>query len=173
MHSTRTLSRRTRAARRRCVKMCVWLEVSRSGFYEWRGRASATARRRNELALYVVKSFDESEESYGYRRVHADLIEWGVEAGPELVRSIMRELGLVPCQPPAVAVQPDRERRPGPGHPRPRAAGFHRRGAWAENGWRHHLRSDVGRLGLSDGCEIRILWKVWRQSYDAELGPRS
>lgn len=82
------------------VKMCVWLEVSRSGFYEWRDRpASATARRRNELALYIVKSFDESEESYGYRRVHADLIEWGVEAGPELVRSIMRELDLVPCQP--------------------------------------------------------------------------
>lgn len=77
------------------VKMCVWLEVSCSGFYEWRGRAaSATARRRNELALYVVKSLDESEESYGYRRVHADLIDWGVEAGPELVRSIMRELDL-------------------------------------------------------------------------------
>ena len=82
------------------VKMCAWLEVSRSGFYEWRDRpASATAQRRNDLALYVVKSFDESDETYGYRRVHADLVEWGMEAGPELVRSIMRELGLVPCQP--------------------------------------------------------------------------
>jgi putative transposase len=33
------------------------------------------------------------------RRVHADLAAWGVPAGPELVRSLMRELGLEPCQP--------------------------------------------------------------------------
>ena len=43
--------------------------------------------------------FDESDGTYGYRRVHADLVAWGVRAGPELVRSVMRELGLEPCQP--------------------------------------------------------------------------
>jgi hypothetical protein len=38
------------------VKMCEWLEVSRSGFYEWRDRpASATAQRREELKLYIAK----------------------------------------------------------------------------------------------------------------------
>ena len=32
-------------------QMCRWAKVSRSGFYEWRGRApSATAVRRGELA---------------------------------------------------------------------------------------------------------------------------
>ena len=82
------------------VKMCIWLEVSRSGFYEWRNAPeSATAKRRGELALYVKKSFEESDDTYGYRRVHADLAAWGVPAGPELVRSLMRELGLEPCQP--------------------------------------------------------------------------
>jgi transposase InsO family protein len=82
------------------VKMCMWLEVSRSGFYEWRSAPeSATARRRTELGLYVRKSFDESNETYGYRRVQADLQAWGVPAGPELVRSVMRELGLETCQP--------------------------------------------------------------------------
>ena len=35
----------------------------------------------------------------------------GVPAGPELVRSIMHDLGLMPCQPPAVAGQPHRGRR--------------------------------------------------------------
>ena len=81
------------------VKMCKWLEVSRSGFYEWRSAPeSATAKRRGILALIVRKSFDESDETYGYRRVHADLVAWGVAAGPELVRSVMRELGLEPCQ---------------------------------------------------------------------------
>ena len=82
------------------VKMCRWMEVSRSGFYEWRNAPeSATAKRRGILALIVRKSFDESDETYGYRRVHADLAAWGVPAGPELIRSIMRELGLEPCQP--------------------------------------------------------------------------
>jgi putative transposase len=81
------------------VKMCAWLEVSRSGFYEWRDRpTSMTAQRREELALYVQKSFDDSDGTYGYRRVHADLADWGIACGPELVRSIMRELGLEPCQ---------------------------------------------------------------------------
>ncbi len=36
------------------AKMCVWLNVSRSGYYEWRTRPeSATARRRDELTLLV------------------------------------------------------------------------------------------------------------------------
>ncbi|GAB3275634.1 IS3 family transposase [Actinocorallia lasiicapitis] len=43
--------------------------------------------------------FDASNGTYGYRRIHADLADHGVPAGPELVRSIMRELGLEPCQP--------------------------------------------------------------------------
>jgi len=78
------------------VKMCTWMEVSRSGFYSWRDAPeSATARRRGILALYVRKSFGDSDDTYGYRRVHADLVAWGVPAGPELVRSLMRELGLV------------------------------------------------------------------------------
>jgi transposase InsO family protein len=82
------------------VKMCIWMEVSRSGFYDWQGRPeSATVKRRGILALYVRKSFGDSDDTYGYRRVHADLVAWGVPAGPELVRSLMRELGLVPCQP--------------------------------------------------------------------------
>jgi putative transposase len=82
------------------VKMCIWMEVSRSGFYEWRNAPeSATAKRRGILALVVNKSFCESDGTYGYRRVHADLAAWGVPAGPELVRSVMRDLGLEPCQP--------------------------------------------------------------------------
>jgi transposase InsO family protein len=82
------------------VRMCALLEVSRSGFYEWRDRpASATAKRRVELKLLIVKSFTDSDGTYGYRRVHADLVGWGVQCGPELVRALMRELGLEPCQP--------------------------------------------------------------------------
>lgn len=81
-------------------QMCRWLEVSRSGFYEWRDRpTSATARRRADLALLVEKSFTDSNETYGYRRVHADLVGWGWQVSAELVRAIMREQGFQPCQP--------------------------------------------------------------------------
>jgi putative transposase len=82
------------------VRMCAILEVSRSGFYEWRTRpTSATTERREELKALIARSFDDSDGTYGYRRVHADLTAWGVRCGPELVRSLMRELGLEPCQP--------------------------------------------------------------------------
>ena len=82
------------------ASMCRWARVSRSGFHAWKTRApSATSRRRTELAAVVRFSFDESDETYGYRRVHADLARWGYRVDDETVRSIMRELDLVPCQP--------------------------------------------------------------------------
>lgn len=80
--------------------MCAWLSVSASGFFDWNKRpASATARRRDELAVIITKAFDRSDQTYGYRRVHAQLQRWGVTCGPELVRDIMAGLGLRPCQP--------------------------------------------------------------------------
>jgi putative transposase len=82
------------------VKMCRWASVSRSGFYEWRDRpASATAERRVVLAEKITVIFEDSDQTYGYRRVHVQLGRDGVEAGPELVRSIMAAEGLVACQP--------------------------------------------------------------------------
>ena len=81
-------------------RMCALLEVSRSGFYEWRDRGeSATARRRSRLAVLIMLSFENSKQTYGYRRVHADLVGWGIPASPELVRGIMRDLKLEACQP--------------------------------------------------------------------------
>ena len=82
------------------TRMCAWLEVSKSGYYEWRSRPeSATARRRAELKLLIRKAFDDSDGTYGHRRVWSQLARWGVRAGLELVRALMRELGLVACQP--------------------------------------------------------------------------
>ena len=81
-------------------KMCQWLAVSTSGFYDWLKRPkSATAARREALAARVHHFFAESDGMYGYRRIHADLIAEGVECSPELVRQVMRHEQLVPCQP--------------------------------------------------------------------------
>ncbi|WP_331773171.1 IS3 family transposase (plasmid) [Embleya sp. NBC_00888] len=80
--------------------MCDRLGVSRSGYYNWRHRPeSATTQRREELTLLVSKAFEMSDGTYGHRRIHAQLLRWGAPAGPELVRRIMRDLDLVPCQP--------------------------------------------------------------------------
>jgi putative transposase len=81
-------------------RMCRWLQVSRSGYYEWLTRSvSATAQRRQLLKIKIEALFDASDGSYGYRRLHAELIAGGEHVGPELVRALMRELGLVACQP--------------------------------------------------------------------------
>jgi len=82
------------------VQMCRWLGVSKSGFYEWRSRPqSATAKWREQLKLLIKKAFDDSDGTSGYRRIAAQLARWGAPAGPELVRRLMRQLGLVACQP--------------------------------------------------------------------------
>lgn len=82
------------------TQMCAWLAVSRSGFYEWRDRpASATARRRELLGVKIAALFEATDGTYGYRRIHAQLARGGERVGPELVRRLMRELGLVACQP--------------------------------------------------------------------------
>lgn len=82
------------------VKMCGWARVSGSGYYEWVGREpSATARRRQVLAELVVFVFEDSDGTYGYRRVHAELVRMGWPADPETIRSLMRDQGLVACQP--------------------------------------------------------------------------
>ena len=80
--------------------MCRWLGVSKSGFYEWRSRPdSVTAERRKKLALIIKRIFDDSDSAYGYRRIAAQLARQGTVACPELVRKLMRQLGLVACQP--------------------------------------------------------------------------
>jgi transposase InsO family protein len=77
--------------------MCA---VSKSGFYDWKSRPeSTTAERRKKLALIIKRIFDDSDSTYGYRRIAAQLARQGTVAGPELVRRLMRDLGLTPCQP--------------------------------------------------------------------------
>lgn len=95
--------------------MCRWLGVSKSGFYEWRSRPeSATAKRREELKLLIARAFEDSDGTYGYRRIWPQLARWGVRAGLELVRALMRELRLVPCQPRPWRPQATRQGQAGP-----------------------------------------------------------
>jgi transposase InsO family protein len=82
------------------VQMCYWLTVSKSGYHEWRKRPLSAAGKRRELMKLKVKAiFEANNEEYGCRRVHQVLARGGEDCCPELVRSVMRELDLQPCQP--------------------------------------------------------------------------
>ena len=57
------------------VKMCAWIGVSTSGYYEWRDRPpSATAQRRGHLATLIEWIFTDSDQTYGHRRICAALL---------------------------------------------------------------------------------------------------
>jgi len=65
------------------VKMCVWLGVARSGFYEWRDRPLlATAEQRAEIPGLVCAVVDEFEERYGSRKIRVELARRGVLIAP-------------------------------------------------------------------------------------------
>jgi transposase-like protein len=82
------------------ARMCALLEVSKSGFYEWRGRpVSAAQRRRELLAEKIGALFEAFDGTYGYRQIHAELLRAGERVGDELVRKLMRELNLSAVQP--------------------------------------------------------------------------
>lgn len=81
-------------------QMCTWLAVSKSGFYEWRKRPQSKVEQRRELLKIKIKAlFEANNDEYGYRRLHAALVRGGETVDDETVRKLMRELGLVPCQP--------------------------------------------------------------------------
>jgi putative transposase len=136
--------------------MCAWLEVSKSGFYDWRSRPeSATARRREILRLKITALFEANDGTYGYRRIHAALARGGDPAGPELVRRLMRDLGLVACQPRPWRPPTTQQGAAGP-IPDLVNRGLRRAGAGRENGGRHYLYSGVGGMAFSrDGNRLR------------------
>ena len=130
-------------------RMCVWAQVSRSGFYEWRGRpASATTERRAALTVKITAIFTEFRETCGYRRVHHELVtHHGETAGAELVRSIMVGEDLVACQPRPWRNTTETDGSPGPADRL--GGGLQCRGARCAVRGRHHLHRDLGGLVVS------------------------
>ena len=79
--------------------MCRLLAVSASGYYDWKSReVTETAERRSTLTLLIKAIFLNSRETYGYRRVAAQLVRQGRPAGEELVRQLMCAADLQPKQ---------------------------------------------------------------------------
>ena len=96
------------------IKMCRWLEVSTSGFYDHCNTVESDRdRRRTKISDHVQAAFELGRGAYGVRRVHRVLSASHdlevVSCSEKLVRSIMAELGLRACQPRAykTTTQPD------------------------------------------------------------------
>jgi putative transposase len=77
---------------------CELLEVSRSGFYDWRRRKArpATAREREQLLLAAAITVEHiaSKKRYGSPRIHAELVAQGWQVGENRVARLMRLNGL-------------------------------------------------------------------------------
>lgn len=84
-------------------RMCKLLEVSRSGFYEWRKSRddgpTPTARRRAELDAKVAKFHEASDGVYGAPRILADLRADGQRVSRKTVAASLRRQGLAGISP--------------------------------------------------------------------------
>jgi transposase InsO family protein len=77
------------------TRMCVLLEVSRSGFYAWRGRGpSARARRDEELVVMLHACYAHHRGKYGRPRLTRDLRAAGFPVNHKRVRRLMLREGL-------------------------------------------------------------------------------
>ncbi len=81
-------------------QLCKMLEVSRGGYYQWRGRApSPRAREDRRLRVQVRAAFRESRDRYGSPRIHKQLRRTGIRCSRKRVARLMREEGLRARQP--------------------------------------------------------------------------
>lgn len=75
--------------------MCKLYGVSPSGYYAWCGRSSSErALRDADLLVEVRRVFNDSDQTYGSPRVHAQLKREGFYVGENRIARIMRENGI-------------------------------------------------------------------------------
>ena len=92
--------------------MCEVLDASPSGFYSWLMRPPSQRSRYDEvLVRQIRRSFAESGESYGVRRVWPDMLAWGYGCGRERVARLMQQAKLQ-ARPPRRRLPRDLGERP-------------------------------------------------------------
>jgi len=77
--------------------LCDALEVSRGTFYNHIFRRKKNTWydiRREEIRDKVKEVFDESQQRFGSKRIHAVLAERGIKTSPGYIVELMREMGL-------------------------------------------------------------------------------
>ena len=75
--------------------MCKILDVSRSGYYAWRGRPeSDRSKRRNRITKRIHQIFVKSRRLYGSPKITQIMRQEGERVAQKTVAKIMREYGL-------------------------------------------------------------------------------
>jgi putative transposase len=75
--------------------LCRVLAVSASGYYAWTTRpASARATADAALSAQIRAIHKASRETYGERRIYAELLDLGVHVGRKRITRLMRAMGL-------------------------------------------------------------------------------
>lgn len=75
--------------------MCLWLNVSRSGYYKWRNRDVSTSQQRKRLVEAAASStFFAFNHCYGAPRLTIELNESGIPCSVNYIAKIMAEMGL-------------------------------------------------------------------------------
>ena len=76
--------------------LCRMLEVSVSGYYDWKVRKPCSRQlRREQIAAAARRSYRDSNGIYGYRKVHKDVVqEAKLACCLETVRRVLAEEGL-------------------------------------------------------------------------------
>jgi putative transposase len=78
--------------------MCRMLGVSRSGYYEWRGRPPSKRSRKNTALTQKIREIHErSRRTYGSPRIHAELRSIGTRCSRKRVEKLLREAGVRGC----------------------------------------------------------------------------
>jgi len=78
--------------------MCRMLGVSRSGYYDWKGRAPSGRSREDEALTETIREIHRrSRRTNGSPRVHAELGALGTRCSRKRVERLMREAGLRGC----------------------------------------------------------------------------
>lgn len=86
--------------RLRAAKVCDLLEVSRSGFYAWRGaQESRREVRDRELIPWIRSVFWRHRRRYGARRIAAELASEGMACGVARVARLLKTQGFRAIQP--------------------------------------------------------------------------
>ncbi len=79
------------------IKLKIWLKISnlpKSSFYEWVQKLETVNKEEKELTNVIKNIFEESNETYGYRRVTIALKQKGFKVNHKRVYRIMRENDL-------------------------------------------------------------------------------
>jgi len=77
--------------------MCRILGVVRSGYYRWR-KVPVGKRKMADmiLSMHIKDIFEQSRDTYGSYRIHAELLDEGIRCGRERVARLARENNLEP-----------------------------------------------------------------------------